>query len=581
MEDSAIRAGFANLKDGAEYDNLCAAAKCREQADWAVGISATRLFSVLYGTSTLNVGRVLSPTLAMLVRRETEIASFVTNPFDTVEIDCGGVKAISERIDNPSRAGNREYAESMRASVDGQTATVAAVKREQKSVSAPKLYDLTTLQRDANRLLGYTAQQTLDYAQSLYEKKLLSYPRTDSRHITADMSGTVAELLTDIDFTPNIGALIGAVSDHHALLPTAQSLTADLSALPSGERDILNLVSVRLKCAAAPAHRYESVTAVFDCCDPSRAGRLAFTAKGKTVLDNGWKAIDGAFRASLKNKSDDDGETDTALPPLAEGQTFDNVTATLKEGATSPPKHFTEDTLLSSMENAGAEDMPDEAERCGLATPATRAATIEKLVKSGFVERSKKNLLPTDKGKNLIAVLPAALTSAKLTAEWENKLLEIQRGALSESEFMDGIAAFIKAIVLDNNKPKPEFAALFPNTRKTSESLGKCPRCGGDVTEWDKGFSCVNNKVCGFKLWKDSKFWTAKKKPDSGSPVLTAAIVTHLLKDGKVALKDLYSEKTGKSYGATVLFDDEGADKIGQYVNFRMEFVNNNGRAKK
>ena len=579
MEDAAIRAGFASLKDGAEYDSLCAAAKCREQADWAVGISASRLFSILYN-SNLNVGRVQSPTLAMLVKRESDIAGFVKETFYTPTLDLSaGVWGVPIVITaSGEKLKNKETAEAIRAACDGQSAVVTSVERVTKTAAPPKLYDLTTLQREANRLFGYTAQQTLDCAQSLYEKSCITYPRTDSRFLTSDMAAGLPLLVnkialmlpfvrvpleTDADIVINDGK----VSDHHAIIPTEAARKVDLSALPSSERDVLNLIAVRLITATAPKHVYEAVTATLDC------GGNTFSAKGRTVIKDGWKAIDDAFKAALKTAPDSGeapGEDGDDLPELSKGQAFDSITVTVKEGATTPPKHFTEDTLLSSMETAGAEDMPEEAERKGLGTPATRAAIIEKLVKSGFVERSKKNLLPTDKAKNLIAVLPDALTSAKLTAEWENRLLEVQRGELPVKDFMDGIAAFIKAIVLDNNKAKPEFAALFPNERKdAAPPLGTCPRCGSPVREGAKGFFC-DSRTCAFKIWKDSKWWTAKKKP------LTAAIVTRLLKDGRVKLTGLYSEKSGKTYDATVVLDDDG----GKFVNFKLEFENG-GRTKK
>jgi DNA topoisomerase-3 len=566
MEDAAIRDGFANLKDGAEYENLYAAASCREQADWAVGISATRLYTVLYSGATLNVGRVQSPTLALLVNRENEIANFVKMPFYTAELDLGGFTAASERYDDKAAA--------ERVVADCSTATVTSVTQTEKSVAPPKLFNLTTLQREANKEHGFTAQQTLDYVQSLYEHKYASYPRTDSRYLTDDMAAGVSALVAAIAPAAPCDAsqVINGkkVSDHHAIIPTAEAIKADLSALPSGERAILDMLMCRVVCAVGEKHRYLETVVTLE------AGGAEFRTRGKVVTRNGWKDY-AAAQNDGANEDDDgddeDGESgDKSLPEIAEGQTFP-AAAKLREGFTSPPKHHNEASILAAMENAGAEDFKEidgEIERKGLGTSATRAACLEALVKRGYVERSKKNLLPTDKGKNLIAILPTALTSAKLTAEWEQKLLNVQRGELAADEFMSGIAAFIKAIVAENNAPKPEFANLFPNDKRNAASnapsLGRCPLCGGDVTERAKGFSCANNKTCGFKLWKESKFFTAKKKP------LTAAIVTRLLKDGKVALKDLWSEKTGKTYNATIFFDGEGAGKMGQYVDFGMEF---------
>ena len=571
LETEAIKAGFSNLADGKDFDSLYAAASCRERADWLVGISATRLFSVLYGV-LLNTGRVQSPTLAMLVKRDADIAGFVKEPFYTPVMDISDFAAFGERMKN------KQVAEEVCINCNGNTAVVRSVERQNKNESPPKLYDLTALQRDANRLLGFTAAQTLDYAQALYERAVLSYPRVDSRYLTSDMRDTAATVVAWLQsnmryangmaFTPDIDRLINdkCVSDHHAIMPTANISKADISALSAGERDILNLVSVRMLCAAAPIHNYEVVTTVLEC------GGHNFTTKGKIIIADGWRAVERAFKSSLKNNLDSDdnynnegGGEDNEMPDFSEGQTFDNISIVIKESFTSPPRPYTEDTLLLSMETAGMDDMPENSipyiERRGLGTPATRAAIIEKLVKSGFIQRKKKNLIPTDKGKNLVAVLPDALTSAKLTAEWEHRLSMVQRGELSESEFMDGITAFIKAIVSENNAPKPEYAQLFSDNKTQNESLGLCPRCSAAIRESSKGFFC-DTQSCGFKLWKASKFWTTKKKP------LTAAIVSALLKDGRVGVKGLHSERTGKKYDAVVVLDDSG----GEYVNFKMEF---------
>jgi len=540
MEDAAIKAGFASLKDGKEYDNLYAAASCREKADWAVGLNCTRLFTVLYGT-TLNTGRVQSPTLAMLVKRESDIDAFVKEPFYTPTLDLSSFMAGGEKHKDKTEA------DAIVAACEGQSATITDIERTTKTVAPPKLYDLTGLQRDANRQLGYTAQQTLDYVQSLYEKKAVSYPRTDAKFISDDMRDTVLKILGDTGFTPDIDRIVGKVSDHHAIIPTLESRTADVSAFPNGEREIFELVQKRLIAAVSPKHVYEAVTVTLDC-----NGNI-FTAKGKTVITPGWKT---------QPDKDEDDEDNGELPELSKSQSFENITVFVKEGSTTPPKHYTEDTLLSAMENAGAEDMPDDAERKGLGTPATRAAIIEKLVKSGFAERQKKNLRPTDKGKNLIAVLPRTLTSAILTAEWEHKLKQVERGELGGDAFMDGITDFVKSIVEKHTAPLPEFMSLFPDSkRQAAEALGVCPRCGSPVREATKGFFC-DSRTCGFKIWRESKFWTAKKKP------LTAAIVTTLLKNGRVAIKGLHSEKTGKKYDATVILDDTGDG----FVNFRMEF---------
>ena len=544
MEDSAIREGFQNLRPGRDYDGLHQSALCRARADWLVGINATRYFSLLYGR-TLNIGRVMSPTLALLVQREAEIAAFVPEPFYTVQLDCG-FTAATERMKD------RNAADAVVISCENK-ATVQTVERKEKTEKPPALYDLTTLQRDANRTLGYTAQQTLDYLQALYEKTLCTYPRTDSRYLTDDMEKSVPEYVAAAAAVLNMDAPTAIhaaqvcnsrkVSDHHAVIPTVSAGSADLDALPLGEREILKLAARGLLRAVSEAHRYAETTVTLDC------GGQSFTAKGKTVLSPGWRAYD----SEKKDK-------ENALPELTEGQTVPVTTATVKEGQTTPPKHYTEDTILSSMETAGAKDMPDNAERKGIGTPATRAAILEKLVSSGFVERRKSkkitNLIPSDIGTALITVLPESLQSPLLTAEWEHRLKEIERGELAPEDFMEGIPAMLRELI-QTYKAVPGTEALFPPDR---EIIGKCPRCGKKVTESKKGFFC-EDRGCGFALWKNSKFFSAKKKQ------LTKSVAAALIKDGQVKLTDCWSEKTGRTYDATVVLDDDG-----QRVNYVLEF---------
>ena len=470
MEDAAIREGFADLRPGAEYDPLYQSALCRQKADWLIGINATRLFSVLYHR-TLNVGRVQTPTLAMLVDRDWKIGSFKKEKYHHVRLTLEGAEAVSEKIAAP------EEAEALRAACAGAAATCTTVSREQKKENPPKLYDLTTLQREANRLFGYTAKQTLDYAQALYEKKLLTYPRTDSRYLTGDMAETASVVLhlaarvSPFDacpvFFPDVSLLVndGKVSDHHAIIPTLELEKADLSTLPVGERNLLLLVCRELLCAAAEPFVYEAVTATFDC------GGHTFTAKGRHVLAQGWRGIDRLFRATLKEQPEDEAEP-PALPDFAEGQTFQGVAATVTEHFTAPPKAYTEDTLLSAMESAGKEEMPEDAERKGLGTPATRAAIIEKLVAAGFVERKGKSLIPTKAGVNLVTVLPEPLTSPMLTAEWEQKLTAIARGEGDPTLFLAGITDMAKELVSTYSHISEEGQKLFAPERET---VGLCP----------------------------------------------------------------------------------------------------------
>lgn len=570
MEDAAIREGFDHLRPGSDYDKLYDAAVCRAGADWLIGINATRLFSVLYGV-TLNVGRVMSPTLALLVQRESDIESFISKPFYVPEITCGGFTASGEKMTE------RSEAEKIRMDCDHNSAFVRSVEKQVKTIQPPRLYDLTTLQRECNRIYGYTAQQTLDYVQSLYEKKLATYPRTDSQYLTKDMQATAASLILWLRDNmlfgkgcagePDIDRVTddSKVTDHHAIIPTVEIARTDLTELPSGERDVLTLLAVRLLCATTQAHRFETVTAILDCQGHT------FTAKGKTILQSGWKEVERIHRMSIRQSETEHRENeDAALPVLKEGQTFETVSASLREGKTSPPKHYTEDTLLSAMENAGAEDMPDDAERKGLGTPATRAATLEKLVSAGFVERKKKQLIPTKKGRNLIAVLPDNIKSPILTAEWESMLKQVEHGELSATSFMDQIADMSRTLVKEHTAPEERFADLFPSSKGTvHEAVGVCPRCGAPVYEGKKGFFC-DNRECSFALWKDNRFFSSKKKS------ITKSVAAALLKEGRISMSGLYSEKTGKTYDAEVILDDTG----GKYVNFKLEFPVKKGRRK-
>ena len=556
MEDAAIREGFADLRPGGEYDPLYQSALCRQKADWLIGINASRLFSVLYHR-TLNVGRVQTPTLAMLVDRDSRITLFRKEKYHHVRLALDGAEAVSEKITAP------EEAESLRAACAGASVRCISVTHEKKKEAPPKLYDLTTLQREANQVFGYTAKQTLDYAQSLYEKKLLTYPRTDSRYLTVDMVETASVVLhlaarvapfdACPEFFPDVLALVndGKVSDHHAIIPTLELEKADLSELTVGERNTLLLVCRELLCAAAEPYVYEAVTAVFDC------GGHTFTAKGRRILSEGWREIDRIFRTSLKEQPEDEAKPIT-LPDFTEGQTFDQVDASVTEHFTTPPKAYTEDTLLAAMETAGKDDMPEDAERKGLGTPATRAAILEKLVAAGFVERRGKSLVPTKAGINLVTVLPDTLTSPMLTAEWEQKLTGIARGEADPASFMDGISEMTRELVKNYSHISEEGQKLFASERET---VGLCPRCGKPVYEGKKNFYC-SDRSCQFVLWKDDRFWTSRKKE------LTKKMAGDLLKKGRTSVKGMWSEKKGASYDAVVVLDDTG----GKYVRFKLEF---------
>ena len=559
MEESAIKAGFASLKDGKEYDPLYSSALCRAKADWIIGINMTRLFSCLYG-KTLNVGRVQTPTLKMLVDRDAAITTFKKEKYYHVRLSLSGVEAASAKIHAADEAGN------LKAACETAQAVCTSVTREKKTVAPPKLFDLTSLQREANRIYGYTAKQTLDLAQALYEKKLLTYPRTDSSYLTDDMGGTAAQIaallagklpfMQGADFTPEISRLLDSkkVSDHHAIIPTMELAKADLAALPESERNILTLAGARLLMACAEPHIFEAVTAFFSC-----AGQ-EFTAKGKTVLAEGWKGFERRFMATLKKKADTEDDEENALsldvPPFAEGQTFDNPQAAVTEHFTTPPKPHNEASLLSAMERAGNEETDPDAERRGLGTPATRAAIIEKLVKGGFVERKGKQLIPTKNGIELVCVLPEVLTSPQLTADWENNLTQIAKGNADPDSFMTGIETMTRELVSAypflSDKEKERFKEEKP-------VIGKCPRCGANIYEGRKNYYCAN-RDCAFTMWKNDRFFEERKV--TFSPKIAAA----LLKDGKAKVKKLYSPKTGKTYDGTILLADTG----GKYVNYRI-----------
>ena len=570
MEESAIREGVENLKPGSDYDHLYHSALCRQEADWLVGINGTRLFTVLYGGKVLKVGRVQTPTLAMLVEREAKIMNFKKEQYFMAHILCGGVDAVTERIDNKTEAEN--VAGACR---NGQ-ALVTSVEKEEKTVSPPKLYDLTTLQRDANRLFGFTAKQTLEYTQSLYEKKMCTYPRTDSQYLSDDMEQTAGNVIEAIFssilfeenrmFNPDIKRVLNSkkVTDHHAIIPTMEIAKADLAALPETERKILSLVANRLLCATGEKHLYETVKAELSC------GGYTFTTSGKSVLKNGWKDFEDAFKRSFKATEEKEQE-DKKLPELSEGQTFDGVQTKISEHYTTPPKHFTEDSLLSAMERAGNEDMSDDVERKGLGTPATRADIIEKLVKDGFVKREKKQMLPTEDGMKLITVLPDVVKSSKLTADWENALTLVAKGEMEREDFMADIETMESDLIHTYHEVSDEQKKMFAQEQKV---LGKCPNCGGEVVKGKYGAFCKNK--CGMNVSRIMGVALSDEQVES------------LLAGKKTLLKGITS-KAGKKYDAYIIpsgteeyhYTKDGEEKSGAQFKFVMEFPNKKFTGKK
>lgn len=562
MEDEAIREGFQNLRESCNYDSLYEAAVCRSQADWLVGINGTRLFSTLYD-SKLTVGRVQTPTLALVVERERQIDGFEKQKYFNIHLNCDGMDVTMDKISEQTEA------EKIRKSCDGKSATVKEVISENKTVNPPKLYDLTTLQREANRVFGYTAQKTLDYTQSLYEKKLVTYPRTDSQFLTDEMGDTtrgvieaifsVYEFMGDVMYNPAVDKILNSkkVTDHHAIIPTVQIAKEKPDNLPEGEKNILMLIAQRLLCATALPHLYGETTVIVEC------NEYEFHTKGKSIIQAGWKSFEEKFREKVKAKAMKEAVEKNV--DAIKGQVYDHVPAMISEHYTAPPKPYTEDTLLSAMEKAGNENFDDDTEKKGLGTPATRASIIEKLVANGYLERKGKQVIPTDAGKNMIEVLPDSVKSAKLTADWENILMQIEKKNADAGDFMKDITNMVTTLINKNHDVSQQEREKFAGNRPGREVIGKCPRCSSPVYEGQKNFYCTDRN-CRFSIWKESRFLTSMKKK------ITKSMAVSLLKDGRVFVKGLYSQKKDKEFDACLVLDDTG-----EYVNFQLEFPKKKG----
>ena len=571
MEESAIRDGFHNLRPGSDYDNLYHSALCRQEADWLVGINGTRLFTVLYGGKALKVGRVQTPTLAMLVDRESKIMNFKKEAYYIAHIMGNGLDAVSEHISDKAEA------ERTAGACENGQAHVTSVVKEEKWVAPPKLYDLTTLQRDANRLFGFTAKQTLEYTQSLYEKKLVTYPRTDSQYLSDDMYGTARNVIEaifnsllfeqNIMFNPDIKRILNSkkVTDHHAIIPTMEIIKQDLKAIPESEMKILSLCANRLLCATGEKHIYNSTKAVITC------NNTVFKVSGKEVWKNGWKEFEDFFKNSYKTAEDkSDAEEEKKLPELHEGMMIAVEQTKVSEHFTQPPKHYTEDSLLSAMERAGAEDMGDEVERKGLGTPATRADIIEKLVKDGFVKREKKQMIPTEDGMKLVTILPDVVKSPKLTADWENELTLVSKGEVDAEQFMSGIEAMVTDLVKTYHSVSDEQKAMFGTGKGGQEVLGKCPKCGADVVKGKFGAYCTGK--CGMNVGK------------ALGVTLSDTQVKSLLQGKKILVKGLKGKKG--SYDAYLIpesieefsYTKDGKEIKGFQYKFKMEFSQKAGK---
>lgn len=561
MEDEAIKEGFGNLREGSDYDNLYEAALSRSKADWLVGINGTRLFTTLYD-KRLTVGRVQTPTLAMVVERNQQITQFQKQKYFNIHLKEDNLEVHKEKIFDEKEA------KRIQELCSGADAFVKSVVKTEKNVNPPKLYDLTTLQRESNRYFGYTAQKTLDIVQSLYEQKLVTYPRTDSQYLTEDMKDTAENMVMAVqmafgfgDFLPkdyDVNRVInnGKVTDHHAIIPTAEIQKQNLSKLSQGERDILLLISQRLLCATGEKQKVSETEIKVECAGEE------FQAKGRMVLDMGWKAYEMEFRSRLKSKQKAEPK-DSIIPLVAEGDVLHNAVVSATEHYTSPPKPYTEDTLLSAMETAGNEDFDEDTEKKGLGTPATRASMIEKLVSSRYLERKGKQLIPTDAGINLIDILPEKVKSAKMTAEWENALMEMERGKVRSEKFLADIDEWVHQLIRDFGEVSEEEKKRFASERKGKEQIGICPRCGSLVYEGEKNFYC-SNRECKFCIWKETKWLSGMKKK------VTKKMAVSLLEKGRVSVNGLYSQKTGRNFDADLVLEDTG-----EYVNFKLVFSNN------
>jgi DNA topoisomerase-3 len=560
MEDKAILEGFRNLRSSEAYDALGAASVCRAKSDWLIGMNDTRALTTTYGR-VLKVGRVMTPTLAMIVDRDSSISSFTKEKYYLVHIRSEHLDAISKRYMSKGEA------ESVATSCNGKDARVAVVKTESKTLAPPKLYDLTSLQRDANRLFGMTASQTLESAQRLYEGKLITYPRTDSKYLTEDMGDTALSVIRALPCIlpfsigceySHIDVIMNnrKVSDHHAIIPTEEIQNADLTKMASADAKMLMLIGTRLLCATDTAHRYTLTSALIDCSG------YQFVAQGKRIDEPGWKIYEDTLKNYFKTgePEEDRSEKDisrSALPEVAEGELISGVESDITDHWTQPPKHFTEGTLLSAMEKAGTKYMDDDVERKGLGTPATRAATIEKLISAKYVRRKGKQLIPTDEGKLLISLVPDYLKSADMTAEWENRLLEMERGNADPDAFIDDVTAQIIYLIEELRRiPESERTKYRIRRTESRTSLGKCPVCGSPIYEGSKTFYCSGDD-CRFCLWKEDRYLGSVRKK------MTRQIAEDLISTGRSYVNDLYSRKSGKLFDAELVMTvEEGKARL-------------------
>ena len=544
MEDAAIQKGFQTMKSEEEYKNLCMAAVCRAQADWLIGMNGTRAYTTRY-FKRLVVGRVQTPTLAMLAERQERIEHFQKEAFYKVALTDGKLTVVSENI------ANEEAADLLAALCNGSTAVVTQMKKERKKSFPPKLYDLTSLQREANRYFGYTAKRTLDMLQELYEEKLVTYPRTDSQFVTEDMKDSVEELvgkmpvlLPFVDYGQlghGVKRVINnaKVSDHHAILPTKEAVEKGISDLPSDKKNLMMLICQQLVQATGEEYLYEQTDITVKCQEQD------FKARGKIPVQMGFKEVEKAFKQlCVKAEPVEEKEKETSIPAgYEEGMRLFPVKAEKTTHYTSPPKPFNEDTLLAAMETAGNKEFDSETEKKGLGTPATRASIIEKLVSSGYAQRKGKQILPSTEGKELVKVMPEYLKSAVMTAEWENQLLMMEKGQITDTQFMGEITSLVRKILEVCREIPEEERRRFQTAR---EVIGKCPVCGCDVFEGKQNFYC-SNRQCDFALWKENRFLGSMEKN------LDKKMARELLDKACTHVKGLYSKKKDMKFDADLL----------------------------
>lgn len=544
MEDAAIQKGFQTMKSEEEYKNLCMAAVCRSQADWLIGMNGTRAYTTRY-FKRLVVGRVQTPTLAMLAERQERIEHFQKEAFYKVALTDGKLTVVSENI------ANEEAADLLAALCNGSTAVVTQMKKERKKSFPPKLYDLTSLQREANRYFGYTAKRTLDMLQELYEEKLVTYPRTDSQFVTEDMKDSVEELvgkmpvlLPFVDYGQlghGIKRIINnaKVSDHHAILPTKEAVEKGIAELPADKKNLMMLICQQLVQATGEEYLYEQTDITVKCQEHD------FKARGKIPVQMGFKEVEKAFKQlCVKAEPVEEKEKETSIPAgYEEGMRLFPVKAEKTTHYTSPPKPFNEDTLLAAMETAGNKEFDSETEKKGLGTPATRASIIEKLVSSGYAQRKGKQILPSTEGKELVKVMPEYLKSAVMTAEWENQLLMMEKGQITDTQFMGEITSLVRKILEVCREIPEEERRRFQTAR---EVIGKCPVCGCDVFEGKQNFYC-SNRQCDFALWKENRFLGSMEKD------LDKKMARELLDKACTHVKGLYSKKKDMTFDADLL----------------------------